>query len=335
MPRIKVSTNFPAWPLLRQTPGQAGAWGDCTFLVNQEVDECDFWVVLDGLAGPEATRCAPENTLLVTCEPPDVKSYSPSFIRQFGAVLTSHRDLDHSRIINDQQGLPWMIGARLEPKALTWTDFMSFEDLQTKSAPKTRLLSIVAAKDKATPGHHARNRFIEELKREMGDQVDVFGLGYLPIADKWDAIAPYRYHLAIENSEVDDYWTEKLADAFLGLSFPIYCGCPNISKYFADQSMVRLNIDDPVAAAASVRKIVASDLDLQRHVAVAEAKQRVLNEYNLFAVLDHYVTTLRQPHGTPAAALVLSPETNMATALPARRPPIVSRFSDWLLRRRA
>ena len=52
MYKIKISTQFPEWPLLRQTPGSKGIWDNCQFFVNQDVEECDMWVVYEGLLKP-------------------------------------------------------------------------------------------------------------------------------------------------------------------------------------------------------------------------------------------------------------------------------------------
>ena len=304
---VKVSTNFPHWPLARQTPLSSGQWGSCRFLVNQEVEECDFWVVLDGLTQPETTCCDRSNTLLVTCEPPDVKAYSSDFLAQFAVVLSSHRDLDHPRVLFRQQGLPWMFGAQLQSNSLKWTNFMSFEEIENYSTKKHRLLSIVASKHKNAPGHVARNRFIKELKRSLGDRVDVFGLGYEPIADKLDAIGPYRYHIAVENSCIPDYWTEKLSDAFLGRAFPIYSGCPNLDSYFPAGSYERMDISDPATATEFVAKIIASSIDFDRRSELEAARRKVLYEYNIFAVLDSLIHGLRRTPQKRPGPLTLRP----------------------------
>jgi hypothetical protein len=186
---------------------------------------------------------------------------------------------------------------------------MSFEEIEAYSAEKRRLVSIVASKDKLTPGHAARNLFIGELKRKLGDRVDVFGLGYQPIVDKLDAIGPYRYHIAIENSRVPDYWTEKLSDAYLGRAFPIYCGCPNLSEYFSTDSYEPLDISDPAVAARRVNEIVASTIDLDRRNAVEEARRRVLYEHNVFAMLNSHIDGLRRAGRERAPPLTLCPES--------------------------
>ena len=332
MIEVKVSTNFAHWPLARQTPRGAGEWGGCRFLVNQEVEACDFWVVLDGFGGPETVRCHPSNTLLVTCEPPDVKTYAPEFLRQFAVVLTSHRKLHHPHVLHGQQGLPWMIGARLEPASLTWTNFMSFEEIERYSVEKRRLLSIVASRDKVTRGHAARNRFIEELKRTLGDRVDVFGLGYMPIGDKLDAIGPYRYHVAIENSCVADYWTEKLADAYLGRAFPIYSGCPNLSAYFPTGSYEPIDIGDPAAAVQRVEEIISSNIDLNRRSKVLEARRRVLHAHNLFAVLATLIGDLRQTGHERPGPLTLRPESPAAQGTVSKRSPAMELLARYARR---
>ena len=110
MIRVKLSTNFPEWPLIRQTPKRAGLWGECKFFINEEIDECDFWVVYDDVVRPETTRCSPGNTLLVTREPPSVKRYHPSYTAQFACALTCQREIYHPNVIARQQALPWMKG---------------------------------------------------------------------------------------------------------------------------------------------------------------------------------------------------------------------------------
>ena len=34
---VRISNTYPEWPLLRQTPGGKGVWGDCRFFINEDV----------------------------------------------------------------------------------------------------------------------------------------------------------------------------------------------------------------------------------------------------------------------------------------------------------
>ena len=70
MLKIKVTTQFRDWPLERQTPGSKSIWRNCVFYINKNIEDCDYWIVLEGLEKTETTVCNPDNTILITGEPP-------------------------------------------------------------------------------------------------------------------------------------------------------------------------------------------------------------------------------------------------------------------------
>ena len=80
--RVKLSFEWKSLPIERQTPNQAGEWGNCKFYINQNVKECDYWVVYGQLLKTETTVCARENTLLISDEPPHILQYEKSFTDQ-------------------------------------------------------------------------------------------------------------------------------------------------------------------------------------------------------------------------------------------------------------
>jgi len=47
-----------------------------------------------------------------------------------------------------------------------------------------------------------------------------------------------QYHIAIENSNEDYYFSEKLIDCFQTKAVPIYWGCPGIGEYFNTDGMI-------------------------------------------------------------------------------------------------
>ncbi|WP_243371794.1 glycosyltransferase family 10 [Geotalea sp. SG265] len=287
---VKVSTNSQ-WCFERQTPNFSGIWSDCHFLINQDVEECDFWVVYEGLTKEERTRCPVHNTLLITGEPPAVRSYDKHFLTQFGTVITCNRALQHPNLIFSQQGLPWMIGAEWDCATSTWGHYKSFEELSRPVINKNKLLSVVASSKLATKGHIARHEFIKMLMAELGSSLDVFGHGRDPVIDKWQAIAPYRYHLAIENSSIEDYWTEKLADSLLGEALPIYHGCSNIEKYFSTDVVQVIDIYEPRKAVDKIIKIIDSDLWIRQKNNIADLKRKILYEYNMFNIISNCIHT--------------------------------------------
>ena len=99
--------------------------------------------------------------------------------------------------------------------------------------------------------------FRGEIENRTSDKISTFlAIGFDPIPDKWDAIYLYKYHIVLENCSIPDYWTEKLADAFLGLAYPIYYGCTNLSSYFPEKSFTPIDIDNPEQAISILKKLL-------------------------------------------------------------------------------
>jgi Glycosyltransferase family 10 (fucosyltransferase) C-term len=74
--------------------------------------------------------------------------------------------------------------------------------------------------------------------RETGQDIDIMGRGYKPFSEKSAGLAPYRYSIVIENAREENYFTEKLVDALLCNTVPIYWGCPNIADFFDTSGMI-------------------------------------------------------------------------------------------------
>jgi hypothetical protein len=295
---VKISTAVLDWPFLRQTPGGAGIWGNCRFVVDEPVESCDFWVVHDGMRETESTRCPPGATLLMTGEPPSVKLYRPGFVAQFGAVLTCHRQLVHPRVTLGQTALPWHLGRRQQ--ALRNLGFAhDYDELKgITSWAKDRLISVITSDKRQTAGHVRRLALVRRLKAHFGDRLDVFGRGIREVEDKWEAIAPYRYHIVIENGVYPDYWTEKLADCLLAGAFPLYLGCPNVDEYFPAATMARLDARNPARAIATIEQAIAEQRYERSVDAIASARQLVLDRYNLFPVIADLLAA-SPPQGDP------------------------------------
>jgi hypothetical protein len=125
------------------------------------------------------------------------------------------------------------------------------------------------------------------------------------VRDKWDAIAPYRYHVAIENGTWPHYWTEKLADSFLGGALPIYSGCPNVQEYFDDRSLVRIDVTQPTRAIQTIERVIREDRYEQSREYVWQSRARVLDEHNFFPTV---AALCRSLEAGPARPIVLTSE---------------------------
>ncbi len=273
----------PSWPWARQTPGGQGIWGDAQFIIDQPGAPADWWVVYDDLQAEEKIDLGSGQSILVTPEPPALKQTNSDFAAQFDRVITSDRQLAHPHKTYSHQALPWHVG-RLQEKECDLSFSKNYDELKALGPiAKPKLISVIASNKSSTPGHRARAAFVQRLREHFGARIEIFGWGHREIGDKWDGIAPFRYHIAIENSYVPDYWTEKLADAFLAGAHPIYHGCPNILDFFPAETLSVIDINQPYSAIESIEAILRNDpFDPLK---IAKARNLVLDRHNLFPLL--------------------------------------------------
>jgi len=291
--RIRVSTAFPHWPLKLQSPSGSGVWDGVEFLVDQEVDRADGWIVFEGVREVQSTVCPGERVVLVTFEPPAIKSYDPRYTRQFARVLTCHA-MDHGGLILGQQCLPWHYGRNVSGEGDD--RFLESYDSLVADDPfscKERLASVICSAKRSRDCHRRRNRFVELLGEAGIDGLDLFGRGRArEVSCKRDAIRPYRYHVVLENSSCPHYWSEKLADAYLGGAFPIYWGCPNLEEYFPEGSFARIDIDDPEGAVNAIREIIQSDAYSKAVPLLRLCRELILERYNFFPTMAKLIRSL-------------------------------------------
>jgi hypothetical protein len=307
MLKVRISNTYPEWPLLRQTPGGKGVWGNCRFFVNEDADECDYWVVHEGLLKAERAVCPPENTILITGEPPAVKTYDPGFLKQFATIIACDRNTDHPNVVLSQQSLPWHVG-RFVHGDETLSFSKDYDELsRITSFEKDKLISVITSDKTFTAGHAQRLEFTRRLGGRLGSRIDVFGRGVRDIEDKWDGISRYKYHVVIENCCYPDYWTEKLADAYLGGAYPFYYGCPNLADYFSAGAFTPINISNVDAAVSVIEDAIAQHRYETSVSQIKSARNSVLNRYNLFPMICDHISS--RGHGGKKQTVAVQPES--------------------------
>lgn len=222
--------------------------------------------------------------ILMTSEPESVVNYPKQYCDQFDIVYTSQKEITHHNLVTGPPLLPWFVGVETHNGKSEYT--MRYEEIvNADTSVKTKNISVITSDKAFTAGHRARLRFVKKLKDALGEEIDIFGRGFREIGDKWQALLPYRYHIAIENCAADDYWTEKLSDAFLAGCHPIYYGCKNIEKYFDQQSMSTIDINDEEKAIDTIRKIAREDKYQSVLPYTQESRERCIGKYNMFSII--------------------------------------------------
>jgi len=293
---------------LRQTAKHLGIWGNCQFYINQPVEKCDWWVVCHGsaLTKPEKVLCDPNHIVFMSMEPTE-KGVPSSFFKQFSKLVLCDRNVQHPNM-DYRNALTWWVGIQVKHghgHSFSATSTLDYDKLKGMQVPEKRNpISIICSNKNSFSGHQKRLDFIAKLqKHPISEYIDFYGGGFRSIPDKWDAIAPYQYHLVLENSVMPDYWSEKLGDAFLGFAFPIYYGCPNIHEYFAKDALKVIDIENFDATVSTLEGLISQDVSTDQSKAMHQARQQVLNEYNIFQMMadiciepaQHYETCRLKP----------------------------------------
>lgn len=278
---------------LRQFPGSLPQWGDCLFDFDVDCRDYDWLVVYHDLPPGETffteerLNCPSERTMLVTGEPSTITVFGTDYLRQFGWILTFQEPwaMKHPRVIFHHPGLIWHYGLPFgEGEFKTWDRIAA-----TPPPAKTKLISTVCSQRTGNVTlHSTRVDFTWRLKNEM-PELDIYGHGVKPMNDKAEALDPYRFHIAVENHVYDHHLTEKLPDAFLGYTLPFYHGAPNAADYFPAESFIPIDINDFERSREIIRSHLANNEYEDRLPYIVEARRRVLEEQNLFAILSRMI----------------------------------------------
>lgn len=278
---------------LRQFPGSFPQWGNCLFDFDVDCKEYDWLVVYqdlpkdDGFFVEEKLCCPKERTILLTGEPSTITVFGSDYLRQFGYILTFQEPwaMKHPHVIYHHPGLTWYYGL---PSG--GDDMLTWDQMIVIPPPKkTKLLSTVCSKRIGNVTlHSTRVNFTWQLKEEL-PEMDIFGHGVNPMNDKAEALDPYKFHIAVENHVNDHHLTEKLPDAFLGYTLPFYHGAPNTTDYFPKESFIPIDINDYERSRDIIKYHLANNEYEDRLPYIIEARRRVLEEQNLFSILNRKI----------------------------------------------
>ena len=96
------------------------------------------------------------------------------------------------------------------------------------------------------------------------------------------------FHLCIENESSDHYWSEKLADAYLGYCFPIYSGARRVNDYFP--SLVEtIEFGSDIDAAAKKAIKIITRFDNSQFRSIIENRTSILLQHNLYYLVDRLI----------------------------------------------
>ena len=257
------------------------------FHINSTIKKADVWIVFEDLKEEiEYCEVPKENVIYLNNETSFKKNHffedhMVEFLNQFNYTYGCYPNLK-SNHINTYPFLPWMIHANhgdsiFNKTSLNYDFFTDF-----KNTEKQIELSVICSNKKNTENHRLRIEFLKILKNHFKDNLRWFGNGFNEIENKFEVISKSKYHIVLENDSKHNLVSEKLYDAYLGLSFPIYYGAPNINEYFDKDSFKTININDVNGSIATIENTIKNNLYENSSNLLHLEKEKVLNDYNLY-----------------------------------------------------
>lgn len=255
--------------------------GDCTWTSKDKfkfVDskEADYYVIINKPQPGE--YYLPERTLVYRMEPYIELNrfyndwYSPEDKHKFMYFM------EHEHFRNNSE---WWLGKAIE----------DLEKPPQKNYDKC--ISTVVSSYYNMKGHKLRVDFVKYFQANSSIELHVFGhdnahgfknyKGPLPIREKDNGILPYKYTFAAENSDINNYFTEKVLDALLGETLCFYWGCSNIDQFINPMSIIRLPLEDPAKSLAIVEAAIANDEWGKRIEYIREEKNKILHHFGFFS----------------------------------------------------
>lgn len=254
----------------KQTPKSKGVWDNLIGVAD--ISDADYFIVLEG----SNINTPIDKTIYIKREPDFIKP------------LTNNK---YKHIIDFREtngGVTYWLGK-------TYDELKSLEyPIKTKDAS-----CVVSSK------HTHRRNYISKLfygnpnidLYGRGHNTTTFGESYKGELDyngncKFNGLIDYSYSIVMENSTQKNYWTEKLADAYLSWCMPIYWGCPNLNKYFPDGSYRVLNIDSNNPT-EEINNIINTEISNDDIVKIKESRDLILDEYNIWEVINKKIKVIQ------------------------------------------
>jgi hypothetical protein len=259
---------------IKQSPKESGSWGEITYTTN--LNEAEYLIIEDGCSSDIYNRFPPNKRLYFSREALD---------------SSSHYDYPGDQVERSSywDGSGYLYTKWIYPGAYGGIN-MTYDELSAeKEVNKTKTISCVQTDKNRTPIHKARQVFIKKYVHFY--DIDIYGTiscanSELENNNKRTALDQYKYTLAFDNQvTIRDFFGTQVTDALLRWTVPIYGGGGELSKYFPEKSFIKINPLN-LGDVDRVNDLVQSDDFESRKEAIKEARDLVLNKYNVWPTIN-------------------------------------------------
>jgi hypothetical protein len=266
-------------------------WENIQF--TSDSDNIDVYAVINS---PNHADYVPEKTIVIQGEPWVYDDSKPWGIHTWGEWA----EPEESKFL-------WVHQCQKYPNPCIWELEEEHAFLSRHSPEKTMedRISCVSSNKSHDVGHQLRIGLVRYLDTKEDVVVDVYGrknyFGFKnyrsPIDHKSQALFPYRYYLMAENNSEHNYATEKIYECVLSETLCFYWGCPNLSDILDPGVFVPLDMSDLEGSYRIIRQSIENSEWEKRLPILRREKQKILNRYNVVALIHDIVSKTRDAYG--------------------------------------
>ena len=167
-------------------PNAGNIWKNCQFFINEEIEQPDYWVIIDNLNDKrESVNIDKNKIFFLSAEVPFVTSYFDDeiYLSQFYHIYSPHAIYHHDNHVSALPFLPFMIDAEYNKNVFCYNHNFNYDSLLVANKiKKSKLLSIIASNKGSnhhnmTEFHKIRYYFAQKLKEHFKDKIDLYGYG--------------------------------------------------------------------------------------------------------------------------------------------------------------
>lgn len=270
----------------KMTPQRSGRWNELVGVLDPA--EADYFVVLEGCAAIE-NHYPPEKILLIGSHHVGLPAYQCFDNRPCAAALDVAKTVGFCE---------W------------WID-RSYDELMALEPPeKTQELICIISNAERYPYQKWRKRLVHRIcdRDDLQGRFDLYGrikpkgemkryfrgeLGRNTPTTYWFGKEPVyhnaRYALELDGGPTSHYWSERFNDALLSWAMPLYWGGDNVHEYLPAECFRYIDIHGD---GSDVLELAASNYREQHMDAIAEARQQILNHYQLWPTVERMIAGL-------------------------------------------
>ena len=267
---------------IKQSPKEKGIWEDISYTLDP--DNADYLIIQDSCDNTLMEKFIPSKRLYFSRE-----ALTPDIINQY-------RD----KVINcsfwDDQSILWT--KWWYPNKSSGGINKTYDQLKNESPlNKTNLLSCIQSGKQQTYGHKLRHSFLTKFIETHSSILDLYGSincanKSLLDNDKSNGLDPYKYCLTFDNQNtIKPFFGTQFTDTILRWGVPLYWGGAALEEYFPKDSFIKIDIEDPNCIDNVIKFLETDDYE-QRIPAIKEARELILDQYNMWPLIKFIIQQL-------------------------------------------